>query len=28
MGWAPAVEANPSDIPGLVAAVAELLGRP
>jgi uroporphyrinogen-III synthase len=28
MGWEPAVEANPSDIPGLVAAVARLLGRP
>lgn len=26
-GWEPAVEANPSDIPGLVAAVAQLLGR-
>jgi uroporphyrinogen-III synthase len=24
-GWEPAVEANPSDIPGLVAAVASLL---
>jgi uroporphyrinogen-III synthase len=28
LGWEPAVEANPSDIPGLVAAVARLLGRP
>jgi len=27
-GWEPAIEANPSDIPGLVAAVAQLLGRP
>jgi uroporphyrinogen-III synthase len=27
IGWKPAVEANPSDIPGLVAAVAKLLGR-
>jgi uroporphyrinogen-III synthase len=26
-GWEPAVEANPSDIPGLVAAVAQLFGR-
>jgi uroporphyrinogen-III synthase len=28
MGWEPAVEADPSDIPGLIAAVAQLLGRP
>jgi hypothetical protein len=26
-GWEPAAEANPSDIPGLVAAVSRLLGR-
>ena len=26
-GWEPAVEANPSDIPGLVRAVAQLFGR-
>ena len=26
-GWEPAVEASPSDIPGLIRAVAELLGR-
>jgi uroporphyrinogen-III synthase len=26
-GWEPAVEANPSDVPGLVAAVVRLLGR-
>jgi uroporphyrinogen-III synthase len=26
-GWAPAIEANPSDIPGLIAAVAQLLAR-
>lgn len=25
-GWEPAVEANPSDVPGLVAAVAQLFG--
>jgi uroporphyrinogen-III synthase len=25
-GWEPAVEANPSDIPGLIAAVVRLLG--
>jgi uroporphyrinogen-III synthase len=25
LGWAPAAEANPSDIPGLTAAVAMLL---
>jgi uroporphyrinogen-III synthase len=28
MGWEPAVEADPSDIPGLIAAVAQLLRRP
>jgi uroporphyrinogen-III synthase len=28
LGWEPAVQANSSDIPGLVAAVAQLLGRP
>jgi uroporphyrinogen-III synthase len=27
LGWEPAIEANPSDIPGLVKAVAELLNR-
>jgi len=27
-GWEPAIEANPSDIPGLIAAVAQLLARP
>jgi uroporphyrinogen-III synthase len=27
LGWEPAIEANPSDIPGLVAAVTQLLGR-
>jgi uroporphyrinogen-III synthase len=27
LGWEPAAEANPSDIPGLVAAIARLLGR-
>lgn len=26
LGWEPAIEANPSDIPGLIAAVAQLLG--
>lgn len=26
LGWEPAVEANPSDIPGLIAAVVRLLG--
>ena len=26
-GWDPVIEANPSDIPGLIAAVAQLLGR-
>src|ERR1700678_1128607 len=26
-GWEPAVEANPSDVPGLVAAVAPLFGQ-
>jgi uroporphyrinogen-III synthase len=26
-GWEPATEANPSDIPGLIAAVVQLLGR-
>jgi uroporphyrinogen-III synthase len=26
-GWEPAMEANPYDIPGLIAAVAQLLGR-
>ena len=26
-GWGPSAEANPSDIPGLVAAVARVLGR-
>jgi uroporphyrinogen-III synthase len=25
-GWEPAIEANPSDIPGLIAAVVQLLG--
>ena len=27
LGWEPAIEANPSDIPGLIAVVAQLLGR-
>jgi uroporphyrinogen-III synthase/uroporphyrinogen III methyltransferase/synthase len=27
LGWEPAIEANPSDIPGLIAAVARLLGQ-
>ncbi len=27
LGWEPAIEANPSDIPGLIAATAELLAR-
>ena len=27
LGWPPAAEANPSDIPGLIAAVTKLLGR-
>ena len=27
-GWEPAIEADPSDIPGLIGAVAQLLGRP
>jgi uroporphyrinogen-III synthase/uroporphyrinogen III methyltransferase/synthase len=27
LGWPPAEEANPSDIPGLIAAVANLLRR-
>ena len=27
LGWEPAAEAKPSDIPGLVAAVDQLLGR-
>lgn len=28
LGWEPVVEANPSDISGLIAAVARLIGRP
>jgi uroporphyrinogen-III synthase len=28
LGWEPAVEANPSDVSGLIWAVARLLGRP
>jgi uroporphyrinogen-III synthase len=27
VGWEPAAEANPSDIPGLIAAVVQVLGR-
>jgi uroporphyrinogen-III synthase len=27
LGWEPAIEANPSDIPGLIAAAADLLTR-
>jgi uroporphyrinogen-III synthase len=27
LGWEPAIEANPSDIPGLIAAVTQLLQR-
>ena len=26
LGWEPAIEANPSDVPGLIAAVTQLLG--
>ena len=27
LGWEPSAEANPSDIPGLIAAVAQALAR-